>query len=101
MEGVTMTLPPGQRAVPGLPRFGVDTGRPPAVPDRPTLELAGPALSRPVVLTPGDLADLPRRRVTADLHCVSGWSATGLIWEGVRVADVLERWTGDLVDADR
>ena len=95
-----MTLPPGQRAVPGLPRFGVDTGRPPEVPDRPTLDLTGPALSRSVRLALDDLADLPRRRVTADLHCVSGWSATGLVWEGVTVADVLERWTGDLVDPD-
>ena len=93
-----MTLPPGQRVVPGLPRFGVDPGRPPVVPDAPTLELTGPALRNPVVLTPQDLRELPRRRVVADLHCVSGWSSTGLAWEGVRVADVLDRWAGDLLD---
>jgi len=29
------------------------------------------------------LADLPRRELTADFHCVAGWSATDLRWEGV------------------
>ena len=29
------------------------------------------------------LAALPRRQLTADFHCVAGWSATGLRWEGV------------------
>jgi DMSO/TMAO reductase YedYZ molybdopterin-dependent catalytic subunit len=29
------------------------------------------------------LAALPRRELTADFHCVAGWSATGLRWEGV------------------
>src|SRR3712207_7252707 len=30
-----------------------------------------------------DLSALPRRELTADFHCVAGWSATGLTWEGV------------------
>src|SRR3989441_6781174 len=29
------------------------------------------------------LATLPRREFTADFHCVAGWSATNLRWEGV------------------
>jgi DMSO/TMAO reductase YedYZ molybdopterin-dependent catalytic subunit len=29
------------------------------------------------------LATLPRRELIADLHCVAGWSATNLHWEGV------------------
>ena len=29
------------------------------------------------------LAALPRREIVADFHCVSGWSATDLRWEGV------------------
>ncbi len=29
------------------------------------------------------LAELPRRQLTADFHCVAGWSATNLRWEGV------------------
>jgi DMSO/TMAO reductase YedYZ molybdopterin-dependent catalytic subunit len=30
-----------------------------------------------------ELAALPRRELTADFHCVAGWSATKLHWEGV------------------
>ena len=29
------------------------------------------------------LATLPRRELTSDFHCVAGWSATDLHWEGV------------------
>ncbi len=29
------------------------------------------------------LATLPRRELSADFHCVAGWSATNLRWEGV------------------
>ncbi len=75
-------LPPGQRAVDGFPRFGVDLRRPPpAVPEHPTLTVRG-AVDGELVLTGDDLAALPRREVTADLHCVAGWSATGLRWAG-------------------
>ena len=34
-----------------------------------------------------DLATLPRRRLDADFHCVSGWTAVDLHWEGVAFAD--------------
>jgi DMSO/TMAO reductase YedYZ molybdopterin-dependent catalytic subunit len=52
-----------------------------------TIDFAGP-LTRRVSLAPGDLDELPRREVVADLHCVAGWSAVGLRWEGVAFADV-------------
>ncbi len=29
------------------------------------------------------LSALPRKEIKADFHCVAGWSATGLRWEGV------------------
>ena len=29
------------------------------------------------------LGSLPRRQLTADFHCVAGWTATDLRWEGV------------------
>ncbi len=29
------------------------------------------------------LSALPRKEITADFHCVAGWSATDLRWEGV------------------
>jgi DMSO/TMAO reductase YedYZ molybdopterin-dependent catalytic subunit len=81
-----MTLPPGQRAVDGFPRFGTHLHRPPpAVPAAPAIEITG-AVTAPAAVALADLAALPRHRITADFHCVAGWSATGLDWEGVAFA---------------
>ena len=78
-----MTLPPGQRKIAGFPRFGTHFQDPaPAVPAEPVIEVGGPA-AEPSSLPLAELARLPRRELTADFHCVAGWSATGLRWEGV------------------
>ena len=78
-----MTLPPGQRGVEGFPRFGTHFHAPaPIVPEGPQIAIAG-AVVKPFSLPLTDLATLPRRELTADLHCVAGWSATDLRWEGV------------------
>lgn len=83
-------LPPGQRALDHFPRFGTHLNRPaPVVPEAPVLEIAvadAVTFSTPV----SDLAALPRLRLTADFHCVSGWSATDLTWEGVGFATFFE-----------
>ena len=80
-------LPPGQSAIRGFPRFGTHAyNPPPPVPDEPTLEIAG-AVAEPLTLPLRELQALPRREVVADFHCVAGWSATGLRWEGVAFAD--------------
>jgi DMSO/TMAO reductase YedYZ molybdopterin-dependent catalytic subunit len=77
-----MTLPPGQRRIEGFPRFGTHLSRPaPPVPDHPVLEIRGAGVV--LDLHSAELATLPRRELTADLHCVAGWSATDLRWEGV------------------
>jgi DMSO/TMAO reductase YedYZ molybdopterin-dependent catalytic subunit len=52
------------------------------VPVEPVIEIAG-AVTRSFALPVADLAPLPRRELTADFHCVAGWSATDLHWEGV------------------
>ena len=81
-----MALPPGQRRVDGFPRFGTHLDRPPpTVPAEPGIEIAG-AVREPFTVSLAHLAELPRRELTADLHCVSGWSATDLRWEGVAFA---------------
>jgi len=78
-----MRLPPGQHEINGFPRFGTHLGRPaPAVPADPAIEISG-AVTEPTALPVAALATLPRRDLTADFHCVAGWSATGLRWEGV------------------
>lgn len=80
------TLPPGQRAIRGFPRFGTHLqAPPPAVPAAPELRVEG-AVREPVTLALTALADLPRRELDADFQCVAGWSATGLRWEGVPFA---------------
>ncbi|QLE70811.1 reductase [Streptomyces rectiverticillatus] len=77
-----MTLPPGQRAVDGFPRFGKHLHHPPPpVPADPVIEIGG-VLTEALTLSVADLAELPRRELGADFHCVAGWSATGLLWEG-------------------
>ncbi|MFF2396403.1 molybdopterin-dependent oxidoreductase [Nocardia sp. NPDC058114] len=81
-----MTLPPGQRAIDGFPRFGTHLHHPPPpIPANPVIEIGGP-LTEPLTLTPADLAELPRVQVRADFHCVAGWSATDLRWAGVPFA---------------
>ena len=78
-----MTLPPGQRAVEGFPRFGTHLHRPPPhIPPDPVIEIRG-EVTEPFSVPLGRLEALPRRELTADFHCVAGWSATGLRWEGV------------------
>ncbi len=78
-----VTLPPGQRRMDGFPRFGEHLSRPaPAVPTDPAIGIGG-VVTEAFDLPLAALATLPRRELTADFHCVAGWSATDLRWEGV------------------
>jgi DMSO/TMAO reductase YedYZ molybdopterin-dependent catalytic subunit len=79
----TATLPPGQRPIEGFPRFGTHLARPaPVVPADPVIAIRG-AVTEAVDVRLAALATLPRRALRADFHCVAGWSATNLCWEGV------------------
>ena len=79
-------LPPGQRLARGFPRFGTHLHRPPpAIPADSVLEVAGAGVE-PFSVPLAELDSLRRRTITADFHCVAGWSATGLAWEGVPFA---------------
>lgn len=81
------TLPPGQRRIDGFPRFGAHLGGPnPPIPIDPVIEVRG-AVRNAFEIALARLADLPSREVVADFHCVAGWTATGLSWEGVRFGD--------------
>ena len=46
------------------------------------IEISG-AVAKSFALALAELATLPHRELTADFHCVAGWSATNLRWEGV------------------
>ncbi len=81
-----LRLPPGQRPLAGFPRFGTHLHRPPPdVPEDHAIEISGAVTGTPA-LPLAELAGLPRRELTADFHCVAGWSAIGLRWEGVAFA---------------
>ncbi|MEO7397445.1 MAG: molybdopterin-dependent oxidoreductase, partial [Ilumatobacteraceae bacterium] len=78
-----MTIPPGQHLVDGFPRFGTHLARPaPAVPLDPAIAIGG-AVTKAFAVPLAELATLPRRALTADFHCVAGWTASQLTWEGV------------------
>lgn len=88
MSTSAVTLPPGQRPIDGFPRFGTNLARPaPAVPDNPALEIRG-AVTEAFDVPLTALATLPRRTLNADFHCVAGWSATDVHWEGMAFAAV-------------
>jgi DMSO/TMAO reductase YedYZ molybdopterin-dependent catalytic subunit len=79
-------LPPGQHLIEGFPRFGDPFARPaPAVPVNPVIEVRG-AVTEAFEVPLVTLTSLPRETLTADFHCVSGWSAANLRWEGVSFA---------------
>jgi DMSO/TMAO reductase YedYZ molybdopterin-dependent catalytic subunit len=79
-------LPLGQRRLDRFPRFGTHLSKPaPAIPADPVIQIRG-AVSRDLDVPIRTLGTLPRREMTADFHCVAGWSATGLRWEGVPFA---------------
>ncbi len=78
-----LRLPPGQRPVEGFPRFGTHLHHPPpAIPETCAIEVSG-AVVEAFALPLAELPRLPRRELTADFHCVAGWSALNLRWEGV------------------
>ena len=77
-------LPPGQRLIERFPRFGTHLGRPaPAIPTDPVITIDGGAVASPFDLPVASLATMPRTELTAHFHCVAGWSAADLRWEGV------------------
>jgi DMSO/TMAO reductase YedYZ molybdopterin-dependent catalytic subunit len=73
-----MGLPPAQRVIGAFPRrFGLAfVARPPLVPGPAVVRVTGKvAFDLDVPLS--RLADLPRRDLVADFHCVTGWTAPG------------------------
>lgn len=81
--GHGLRLPPGQRPVAGFPRFGTHLHHAaPVVRQDHAIRVTG-AVTEDVELPLAGLARLPRHELVADFHCVAGWSALDLRWEGV------------------
>jgi DMSO/TMAO reductase YedYZ molybdopterin-dependent catalytic subunit len=79
-----VVLPPGQRAIATFPRRGVHVRRP--VPPRASSIRIGGDIDVAFDIRVSDLAGMPREEITADFHCVAGWSCRDLRWDGVRFA---------------
>src|SRR3972149_4929695 len=68
-------VPPGQRVVPTLRRL--DLGVVPRVPlEKGDLRVTGEG-GRPALWSWAEFAALPRAKITADFHCVTGWARLG------------------------
>jgi DMSO/TMAO reductase YedYZ molybdopterin-dependent catalytic subunit len=75
-------LPPGQTAISTFPRYGAHMGR--ATPPIGSSIRIGGEVEMPFDVDVAELAGMEREHLTADFHCVAGWSYRGLHWDGVR-----------------
>ena len=74
-------VPPGQRITEKLPVL--HHGEVPEIDvSKWTFTISG-LVEKEVRLNHGDFMSLPRVKVLSDVHCVTGWSKLGNLWEGV------------------
>src|SRR4051812_11300332 len=78
-----MRLPPGQRSFGSFPRFGIPFWEPHPPIAQPSLIRVAGAVAHHIEIPVSRLAELRRRDLVADFHCVTGWTAPGLQWGGV------------------
>ena len=82
-------VPPGQGVTKGWPLLHVGS-----VPETPIeawrVRVAG-AVATPLEFSWSEFLVLPRTAVSADFHCVTGWSTLDNAWEGVRLDELARR----------
>lgn len=81
-------LPPGQRVVEQLPYGGGQPGN--SRTEGYQLKVYG-EVNEPFTLNYAELTRIGQERLTADVHCVTGWSYLGGIWTGVTVKKLAEK----------
>lgn len=79
----------GSRPIPGFQLYTVTAGYPSYDAATWRLEVAG-LVQQPISLSMADLMKLPQVTETQAFHCVTGWEVPGVVWQGVRIADVLK-----------
>ena len=82
-------LPPGQRNVRKWPRL--DLGIVPRFDPKAWDFRVDGAVDAPLRLTFDEFLALPRRSVTTDFHCVTGWTTFDNAWEGVTIRELADR----------
>jgi DMSO/TMAO reductase YedYZ molybdopterin-dependent catalytic subunit len=87
-------LPPGQRPIKSLLRWGID--HPGIARSNPkidlktyTLEIGG-EVENLVKLNWNAVLELPRVQSVSDFHCVEGWSVLDCKWEGIRFSQIVK-----------
>jgi len=89
------SLPPGQKTIARILRWGID--HPAIVQNIPRLDLTTWQLvvdgevETPLRVGWTDLLALPRVTSVSDFHCVEGWSVVDCRWEGVRFKTLVTR----------
>ncbi len=82
-------FPPGQRYVDNFPIYDITPKRPRF--DRSAWRFrAWGSVESPIEWTWDELIRLPTVEVTADFHCVTGWSKKALRWEGIPTRDIVD-----------
>jgi DMSO/TMAO reductase YedYZ molybdopterin-dependent catalytic subunit len=91
-KSTSTVLPPGQRARPDFPRFGLPPYAKRYQQKFAELELlvAGDCIERKFKLTAADLSRLNRLEVVSDFHCVTTWTSQNLAWSGYRFNEFFE-----------
>src|SRR4030067_3719056 len=87
-------LPPGQRPIDRLLRWGID--HPGIAPSNPkidlktyTLEIGG-EVEKPAKLTWEQVLNFPKTTSVSEFHCVEGWSVLNCKWEGIQFKQIIE-----------
>ena len=87
------SLPPGQRSIKRLLRWGKDHptigGPVPRIDLRKWVLTIDGEVKKPLRLSWDDLRGLPAVESVSDFHCVEGWSVLDLRWEGIRFRHVV------------
>ena len=78
-----MSLPSGQQSIGHFPRFGFRSDKQSMPISEPAVIRVGGAVAHRLAVPVSRLAELTRRTIIADLHCVAGWTAQDLRWGGV------------------
>jgi DMSO/TMAO reductase YedYZ molybdopterin-dependent catalytic subunit len=88
-EDIARRIPPGQRLVKGWPILHV--GPVPKFNEEEWNLTVDGLVDDPIKLSYSELKALPNATVTADMHCVTGWTTLDNEWEGVPFRTLAER----------
>ena len=84
-------LPPGQRRVENWPVL--DLGIQPEIPAHAWRLFVDGEVENPLTWKWGEFTDLPKTRLTSDIHCVTAWSRYDNTWIGVPMRAMLSPFT--------